>query len=114
MQTKEQLAIELEHFIKDYIPNHWRESISNVAFVPMITADVYDAINEFRDTYWTNYRMICDKGEITKDLTEFVRKKTNRFHRDLLPVMVEAIYEYFDRKQHGDLEVRQWEQDNVK
>jgi hypothetical protein len=33
----EKLALELEHYIRDYIPEGWTESLENVMFVPWVS-----------------------------------------------------------------------------
>lgn len=30
-------ALELEHYIRDFIPPHWKESIQKVMFVPFVS-----------------------------------------------------------------------------
>jgi hypothetical protein len=39
MMSREEEAIELEYFIKKYIPKFWKEPIGMVSFVPSILDD---------------------------------------------------------------------------
>ena len=44
MNDKARLALELEHYIRDYIPTGWKESIETAMFVPCVFEKDIDRI----------------------------------------------------------------------
>ena len=63
-------AINLEQFIRNYQPKHWKESIREVDFVPHFS---YEEINEI---FSGNIPERITKGYIKEAIQEFVKNLT--------------------------------------
>ncbi|MFH1332108.1 MAG: hypothetical protein ABIH63_02370 [archaeon] len=79
----EAVAIELEYFLKKYTPLHWREPLSSVMAVDMVTID---SARQFVKSY--------DKGKLPQTLEE--HPKT--FYHN--PNVAQAVKEFFEKGLH--------------
>lgn len=84
-------AIQLESFIKGYVPNGWREPIRVCDFVPSITEENYtdfERMMQSDNNEWTCYRIK------TYSDCSFNNRPIYRFEK---PYVIEAIMKYFGK-----------------
>lgn len=74
------LALELEHYIRDYVPKGWKESIESVMFVPWVsvvdvnrvlnndipskfyTHPIKEAVHSWLDKQWHRRVQVVEEG----------------------------------------------------
>lgn len=79
----EAVALELEHYLRGYKPPHWREPLSSVMAVDMITVD---SAKKFVKSY--------DKGTLPETLKEHPKI----FYHN--PNVAQGVKEFFEKDLH--------------
>ena len=82
-------AIEIEQFIRNYVPKGWKEAIHVFSFAPYVTEKDYIT---FEDAYKNGYLPLT----IKQHKEDIFGRIINRFDK---PYIISAIQEYFEQKE---------------
>jgi len=77
--SPEMLALSLEKYIKDYVPQGWQEPIGKAMFVPrFLPADITQMIKAYKESDLMDYLNVkYDKWYLIEAITDFFKQKIN-------------------------------------